>query len=105
MRFSGPKLVCVIIVLSAVICTLTIPKAPYDRLKHFVNNKVSARLLNQRPCACPERCLAAMKDEWLKERFRKDIPPVLSLNNSDLSEEINTWWQVRASANIHCRFL
>ncbi len=41
-----------------------------------------------------ERCLHASDDEWFAERFRKDVPPVLSLNNSVLPDYIIKWWQV-----------
>ncbi|RXN34617.1 CMP-N-acetylneuraminate-beta-galactosamide-alpha-2,3-sialyltransferase 1-like protein [Labeo rohita] len=50
-------------------------------------------LFHEEPCACVERCLAASDDEWFTKRFRKDVPPVLALNNSDLPNHIFKWWQ------------
>ncbi|XP_056597703.1 CMP-N-acetylneuraminate-beta-galactosamide-alpha-2,3-sialyltransferase 1-like [Triplophysa dalaica] len=103
MRFFGPKLVSVIILMSTVIFTLTIYNEPYDHLKQFVNNKVSERFFENQLCACPDRCLAAMNHDF-KERFRKDISPVLSLNNSELSQEINTWWQHLQSSRSKAKY-
>uniref|UniRef100_A0A8C2KMD7 CMP-N-acetylneuraminate-beta-galactosamide-alpha-2,3-sialyltransferase 1 n=1 Tax=Cyprinus carpio TaxID=7962 RepID=A0A8C2KMD7_CYPCA len=42
-------------------------------------------------------------DKWFTEHFRKDVPPVLSLNNSVFSDHIFKWWQSlqsRSKANF-----
>lgn len=83
-----------VVLLSAVISSVTIRKVPYDQFKHLMNNSIAERLFHEEPCACMERCLAASDDEWFTERFRQDVPPLLSLNNSVLPDNIYTWWQV-----------
>ncbi|XP_065137848.1 CMP-N-acetylneuraminate-beta-galactosamide-alpha-2,3-sialyltransferase 1 [Paramisgurnus dabryanus] len=94
MRLSVQKLVCVIILLSAIICTITLNKDPYyEDLKKIVNITFTEGFLRKEPCGCLEGCLAATEDEWFKNRFRDDIPPLLSLGNSELPDNITNWWQ------------
>lgn len=76
---------------------MTVHKVPYEHLKKLVNNSMVEHLFHEEPCACVERCLAASDDEWFTKRFRKDVPPVLALNNSDLPNHIFKWWQVSSS--------
>uniref|UniRef100_A0A672RM42 CMP-N-acetylneuraminate-beta-galactosamide-alpha-2,3-sialyltransferase 1 n=1 Tax=Sinocyclocheilus grahami TaxID=75366 RepID=A0A672RM42_SINGR len=81
LSFIAQVLAVILVLLSATIFTVTIHKVPYGHLKDLVNNSVVERLLHEEPCACMERCLAASDDELFAEHFRKDVPPVLSLNN------------------------
>lgn len=83
-----------VVLLGAIISTVTIHKVPYNRFKHLMNNSLVEQLFHEEPCACMERCLAASDDEWFTKRFRQDVPPLLSLNNSGLPDDIYAWWQV-----------
>ncbi|XP_052440815.1 CMP-N-acetylneuraminate-beta-galactosamide-alpha-2,3-sialyltransferase 2-like isoform X3 [Carassius gibelio] len=83
----------ILVLLCATIFTVTIYKVPLGHFKVLVNNSVVERLFHEEPCACMERCLAASDDKWFAEHFRKDVPPVLSLNNSVLPKHIFNWWQ------------
>ncbi|XP_026101118.1 CMP-N-acetylneuraminate-beta-galactosamide-alpha-2,3-sialyltransferase 2-like [Carassius auratus] len=83
----------ILVLLCATIFTVTIHKVPLRHFKVLVNNSVVERLFHEEPCACMERCLAASDDKWFAEHFRKDVPPVLSLNNSVLPKHIFNWWQ------------
>ncbi|XP_051728673.1 CMP-N-acetylneuraminate-beta-galactosamide-alpha-2,3-sialyltransferase 2 [Ctenopharyngodon idella] len=93
MRSCKHMKIVFVVLLSAVISSVTIRKVPYDQFKHLMNNSIAERLFHEEPCACMERCLAASDDEWFTERFRQDVPPLLSLNNSVLPDNIYTWWQ------------
>ncbi|KAK7124313.1 hypothetical protein R3I94_018624 [Phoxinus phoxinus] len=72
-----------VVVLGAIISTVTI----------LMNNSMVEQLFHEEPCACMERCLAASDDEWFTKRFRQDVPPLLSLYNSGLPDNIYAWWQ------------
>ncbi|CAM4638712.1 unnamed protein product [Leuciscus chuanchicus] len=82
-----------VVLLGAIISTVTIHKVPYNRFKHLMNNSLVEQLFHEEPCACMERCLTASDDEWFTKRFRQDVPPLLSLNNSGLPGDIHAWWQ------------
>uniref|UniRef100_A0A672LJP0 ST3 beta-galactoside alpha-2,3-sialyltransferase 1 n=1 Tax=Sinocyclocheilus grahami TaxID=75366 RepID=A0A672LJP0_SINGR len=102
MRWCKSIKVIFMVLLSTTIFTVTIHKVPYGHLKDLVNNSVVERLLHEEPCACMERCLAASDDELFAEHFRKDVPPVLSLNNSVLPDHVFKWWQsLQSSRRSH----
>ncbi|KAL1269534.1 hypothetical protein QQF64_031823 [Cirrhinus molitorella] len=65
---------------------------------------LAEHLLHEEPCACAERCLAASDDEWFSERFSDDVHPLLSLNNSKLSESIFKWWQTLQSTKSKANY-
>ncbi|XP_073787508.1 CMP-N-acetylneuraminate-beta-galactosamide-alpha-2,3-sialyltransferase 2 isoform X3 [Danio rerio] len=82
------------VLLSTTICTLTINNVPYeDIMKNVMNSSIVEHFFHEEACACMERCLAASEDKWFTERFRRDVPPLLSLCNSTLPDHIYTWWQ------------
>ncbi|KAK9958060.1 hypothetical protein ABG768_012241 [Culter alburnus] len=93
MRSCKHMKIVFVVLLSAIISSVTLCKVPYDQFKHLMNNSIVERLFHEEPCACMERCLAASDDEWFTERFRQNVPPLLSLNNSVLPDNIYTWWQ------------
>uniref|UniRef100_A0A8C1B4N2 CMP-N-acetylneuraminate-beta-galactosamide-alpha-2,3-sialyltransferase 1 n=1 Tax=Cyprinus carpio carpio TaxID=630221 RepID=A0A8C1B4N2_CYPCA len=103
MRWCKSIKVISMVLLSTAIFTVTIHKVPYGHFKDLANNSMVERLFHDEPCACMERCLAASDDKWFTEHFRKDVPPVLSLNNSVFSDHIFKWWQSlqsRSKANF-----
>ncbi len=100
MGYSKYMKVIFIVLLSAAIFTVTIRTVPYDHFTHLMNNSMVKHLFHEEPCACVERCLAASDDEWFTERFREDIDPLLSLSNSELSDNTFNWWQVCSSVRI-----
>lgn len=48
------------------------------------------------PCAC-RRCVAELDDgdPWFSERFNQTVHPLMTRENSALSDETFKWWQVR----------
>lgn len=48
------------------------------------------------PCAC-RRCVAELdsSDPWFSERFNQSVHPLMTRENSALSDETFKWWQVR----------
>lgn len=48
------------------------------------------------PCAC-RRCVAEVEDSdpWFSERFNQTVHPLMTRENSALSDETFKWWQVR----------
>ncbi|TRY87562.1 hypothetical protein DNTS_014524 [Danionella cerebrum] len=95
-----------IVLLSTTICTVTINKFPYELIaRSLMNNRIAEHMFHRDPCACVERCLAASRDPWFLELFRGDIPPLLSRENSNISDDIFNWWQghYRDAGSHRCR--
>jgi len=86
-----------VVLLSAIISTVTMNKVPYNLFKLLMNNSMVEPLFHEEPM---KRCLAASDDEWFTKRFRQDVPPLLSLNNCRLPHDIYTWWQVGIFSSI-----
>ncbi|XP_043102294.1 CMP-N-acetylneuraminate-beta-galactosamide-alpha-2,3-sialyltransferase 2-like [Puntigrus tetrazona] len=93
-----------VVLLSAAIFAATVRKVPYDHLKRLVTNGTVEHLVRGGPCACAERCLAASDDPWFTERFREDVHPLLSLGNSELSDNIFGWWQTLQSTKSKANY-
>lgn len=49
------------------------------------------------PCACRRSCVAELDDgdPWFSERFNQTVHPLMTRENSALSDETFKWWQVR----------
>lgn len=57
--------------------------------------RLSDNLFARGPCACG-RCMTELEDDpWFTERFNQSIQPLMSRENSALSDETFKWWQVR----------
>lgn len=57
--------------------------------------RLSDDFLSKGQCACP-RCVAEAEDDpWFAERFNQSVHPLMTRENSVLSEETFKWWQVR----------
>ncbi|KAI2661456.1 CMP-N-acetylneuraminate-beta-galactosamide-alpha-2,3-sialyltransferase 1 [Labeo rohita] len=97
MRYWKYMKIIFLVLLSAIIVTLTVQKVPYDQFKYLMNNSLVEHLLHEEPCACGKHCLAASDDNWFSERFRDHVHPLLSLNNSVLSDNIFNWWKSKAN--------
>ncbi|XP_051948779.1 CMP-N-acetylneuraminate-beta-galactosamide-alpha-2,3-sialyltransferase 1 [Xyrauchen texanus] len=105
MRIFKQKKFYIVVLLSLIcICTVTIPKESYENIIDFMNNTMAERIFHKEPCACMERCLTANDDEWFMEVFRKDIPPLLSLENSELPDDIFKWWQRLQSTKSKAKY-
>lgn len=56
--------------------------------------RLSDGFFSKGPCSC-QRCIAALEgDPWFAERFNLSIHPLMTRENSVLSEETFKWWQV-----------
>lgn len=55
-----------------------------------------------RPCGC-DSCIWDQKEEdpWFSERFNQSIHPLLSRQNSELSDDTYRWWLV---STLHCLY-
>ncbi|XP_040045091.1 CMP-N-acetylneuraminate-beta-galactosamide-alpha-2,3-sialyltransferase 1 [Gasterosteus aculeatus] len=55
--------------------------------------RLSDDFLSKGQCACP-RCVAEAEDDpWFAERFNQSVHPLMTRENSVLSEETFKWWQ------------
>ncbi|XP_015225651.1 PREDICTED: CMP-N-acetylneuraminate-beta-galactosamide-alpha-2,3-sialyltransferase 1-like [Cyprinodon variegatus] len=55
--------------------------------------RLSDIFFSKGPCSC-QRCIAALEgDPWFAERFNLSIHPLMTRENSVLSEETFKWWQ------------
>ncbi|XP_061570270.1 CMP-N-acetylneuraminate-beta-galactosamide-alpha-2,3-sialyltransferase 1-like [Cololabis saira] len=53
----------------------------------------AARLFPRGPCGC-RRCVAALRDDaWFSQRFNQSVQPLMTRENSVLTEDTFTWWQ------------
>lgn len=53
-------------------------------------------------CACRE-CVTDLDDDpWFAERFNHSVHPLMTRDNSALSDETFKWWQVRVRALCLC---
>jgi len=49
------------------------------------------------PCACRRRCMTEAEDDpWFAERFNRSVRPLMTRENSVLSDDTFKWWQVRS---------
>lgn len=57
--------------------------------------RLSDNFFSKGPCAC-RQCMAELEDDaWFAERFNQSIHPLMTRENSALSDETFKWWQVR----------
>lgn len=57
--------------------------------------KYAFRLSAKGPCAC-RQCMTELEDDpWFAEHFNQSIHPLMTRENSALSDETFKWWQVR----------
>ncbi|TNN40883.1 CMP-N-acetylneuraminate-beta-galactosamide-alpha-2,3-sialyltransferase 1 [Liparis tanakae] len=46
------------------------------------------------PCACRRRCMTEAEDDpWFAERFNRSVRPLMTRENSVLSDDTFKWWQ------------
>lgn len=76
--------------------TFTTVFLSYTWLDSSLHSFTSAfRGLPRGRCACG-RCMTEPEDDpWFTERFNRSIQPLMSRENSALSDETFKWWQVR----------
>lgn len=52
-------------------------------------------------CAC-QQCMIELEDDpWFAERFNQSIQPLMTRENSVLSDETFKWWQVRSTGCVY----
>lgn len=57
--------------------------------------RLSDNFFSKGMCAC-RQCMTELEDDpWFAERFNQSIHPLMTRENSVLSEETFKWWQVR----------
>lgn len=56
--------------------------------------RLSDNLFARGPCACGQCMTELVDDPWFTERFNQSIHPLMSRENSALSDETFKWWQV-----------
>lgn len=57
--------------------------------------RLSDNFFSKGLCAC-RQCIAELEDDpWFAERFNQSIHPLMTRENSALSDETFKWWQVR----------
>lgn len=57
--------------------------------------RLSDNLFSKGPCAC-HQCIAELEDDpWFTEHFNQSIHPLMTRENSVLSDDTFKWWQVR----------
>lgn len=57
--------------------------------------RLSDTIFSKGLCAC-QRCMTELEDDpWFSERFNQSFSPLMSRENSLLSDETFKWWQVR----------
>ncbi|KAM4539471.1 CMP-N-acetylneuraminate-beta-galactosamide-alpha-2,3-sialyltransferase 1-like [Odontesthes bonariensis] len=55
--------------------------------------RLSDSIFSKGPCAC-RQCVAELEDDpWFAERFNQSIHPLMTRDNSILSDETFKWWQ------------
>lgn len=57
--------------------------------------RLSDNFFSKGPCAC-RQCMTELEDDpWFAEHFNQSIHPLMTRENSALSDETFKWWQVR----------
>nr|CAG32838.1 alpha 2,3-sialyltransferase ST3Gal I [Tetraodon nigroviridis] len=56
-------------------------------------SRLSDNLFSRGPCACGQCMTEPEDDPWFTERFNQSIQPLMSRENSALSDETFKWWQ------------
>lgn len=57
--------------------------------------RLSDNFFSKGPCAC-RQCMTELEDDpWFAEHFNQSIYPLMTRENSVLSDETFKWWQVR----------
>ena len=60
-------------------------------------SRLSGSLFAKGPCAC-HQCMTELEDDpWFAERFNQSIHPLMTRENSVLSDDTFKWWQVRVT--------
>lgn len=79
-------------------CVLTFSYTFWDPSLYFIKYALhqSNYFFSKGPCAC-RRCVAELEDgeAWFSERFNQTVHPLMTRENSALSDETFKWWQVR----------
>lgn len=79
-------------------CVLTFSYTFWDPSLYFIKYALhqSNHFFSKGPCAC-RRCVAELEDgePWFSERFNQTVHPLMTRENSALSDETFKWWQVR----------
>lgn len=74
--------------------TLRDPSVYFFKFAFRLSDNLFARGL----CACGQ-CMTEVEDDpWFTDRFNQSIHPLMSRENSALSDETFKWWQVRGSS-------
>lgn len=62
--------------------------------------RLSDNFFSKGPCAC-RQCMTELEDDpWFAEHFNQSIHPLMTRENSALSDETFKWWQVRIAGCI-----
>lgn len=57
--------------------------------------RLSDNFFSKGLCAC-QQCMTELEDDpWFAERFNQSVHPLMTRENSVLSDETFKWWQVR----------
>lgn len=61
-------------------------------------SRLSDNFFAKGSCAC-QQCMTELEDDpWFVERFNQSIHPLMSKENSALSDDTFKWWQVRETS-------
>lgn len=68
--------------------------------------RLSDTFFSKGSCTC-QQCMTELEDDpWFTERFNQSIYPLMTRENSALSDETFKWWQVRflgqVTVNFYC---
>ncbi|XP_056154757.1 CMP-N-acetylneuraminate-beta-galactosamide-alpha-2,3-sialyltransferase 1-like isoform X2 [Lampris incognitus] len=67
--------------------------------------RLSDNFFSKGPCACPRCMMEPEDDPWFAERFNQSVNPLMTRDNSVLSDETLAWWQwlqsERKPTNFH----
>ncbi|MED6238209.1 hypothetical protein ATANTOWER_012705, partial [Ataeniobius toweri] len=99
-KFRTFALLLCVITFTTLLFSYTFREPPLYFFKYAF--RLSDSFFSKGPCSC-RQCIAELEgDLWFAERFNLSIHPLMTRENSILSEETFKWWQVRLKA-FYCK--
>uniref|UniRef100_A0A3P9HNY8 CMP-N-acetylneuraminate-beta-galactosamide-alpha-2,3-sialyltransferase 1 n=1 Tax=Oryzias latipes TaxID=8090 RepID=A0A3P9HNY8_ORYLA len=82
---------CCILTFTTLLCSYTFTDPPFHFFKYA--SRISGSFFSKDICAC-DSCMADVGDDaWLADHFNLSILPLMTRDNSALSEDTYRWWQ------------
>lgn len=92
-KFLAFFLLCCALTCTTLLFSFTFSDPPFHFLKYA--SRISGSFFSKDICAC-DTCMADVGgDAWLADRFNQSILPLMTRDNSALSDDTYRWWQVR----------